>query len=68
VHRLTGRTILVDTSFGLSATGDAWSDIGAANVNARIADGVIAVNVTTQEPAYAGNIASLGTLSMTCAP
>ena len=68
VHRITGRTILVDTSFGLSATGDAWSDIGAANVNARIADGVIAVNVTTQEPAYAGNIASLGTLSMTCAP
>ncbi len=66
LHKVTGRTILVDTSFGLSATGDSWSDIGAANVNARIADGVIAVNVTNSESAYGSNISSLGTLSTTC--
>jgi hypothetical protein len=66
LHRITGRTILVDTSFGLSATGDSWSNIGAANVNARIADGVVAVNVTNSEDGYAGNITGLGTLSTTC--
>jgi hypothetical protein len=66
LHRITGRTIIVDTSFGLSATGDSWSDAGAANVNARIADGVVGVNVTNQESGYAANIASLGTLASTC--
>jgi hypothetical protein len=68
VHRLTGRTMLVDTSFGLSANSDSWSNTGATIVNARIADGVVAVNVTTSESGYQQNISSLGTLSSTCAP
>jgi hypothetical protein len=68
LHRVTGRTMLVDTSFGLSANSDSWSNIGAAMVNARIADGVVAVNVTTSETGYQQNITSLGTLSPTCAP
>jgi hypothetical protein len=68
VHRLTGRTMLVDTSFGLSASSDSWSNISAAEVNARIADGVVAVNVTTAESSYQQNISSLGALSGTCAP
>jgi hypothetical protein len=68
LHRITGRTIFVDTSFGISATSDSWSDSGAANLNARIADGVVAVNVTTAESTYAGNIAALGPLPVPCTP
>jgi hypothetical protein len=68
VHKITGRTIFVDTSFGLSAAGDSWSDAGAANLNARIAAGVVAVNVTAPDGNYASNIASVGALSSTCAP
>ncbi|HEX3901599.1 MAG TPA: hypothetical protein VH853_02045 [Polyangia bacterium] len=47
LHSLTGRTIFVDTSFGASSMDDTWSDSPAATINARIADGVIAANVTT---------------------
>jgi hypothetical protein len=66
LHSLTGRTILVDTSFGASATSDSWSDSGVANLNARIADGVIAINVTTPTSSYASNIAGETGLSTTC--
>lgn len=66
LHSLTGRTILVDTSFGPSATSDSWSDSGAANLNLRIADGVIAINVTTPTSNYASNIAGETGLSTTC--
>jgi hypothetical protein len=55
LHKLTGRTILVDTSAGASAAGDSWSTAGLANVNARIADGVIAANITGTAP---GNLQS----------
>jgi len=66
LHNITGRTILVDTSFGASATSDSWSDSGAANLNARIADGVVAINVTTPTSNYASNIAGETGLSTTC--
>ena len=66
LHSITGRTILVDTSFGASATSDSWSDSGAANLNARIADGVVAINVTTPTSNYASNIAGETGLSTTC--
>jgi hypothetical protein len=66
LHNLTGRTILVDTSFGLSGAGDSWSDTGAANLNARIADGVIAVNVTSPASNYASNIAAETGVATTC--
>jgi hypothetical protein len=68
VHSFTGRTIFVDTSFGLSATGDSWSNAGAANLNSRITGGVVAVNVTSPASDYASNIAAIGPLSTTCAP
>jgi hypothetical protein len=55
LHNLTGRKVFVDTSFGLSAAGDSWTNVGAANLNARIADGVIAANVSSGTP---GNYAS----------
>jgi len=66
LHKITGRTILVDTSFGASATSDSWSDSGAANLNARITDGVVAINVTTPTSNYASNIAGETGLSTTC--
>jgi hypothetical protein len=66
LHSITGRTILVDTSFGASATSDSWSDSGAANLNMRIADGVVAINVTTPTSNYASNIAGETGLSTTC--
>jgi hypothetical protein len=66
--RITGRKIFVDTSFGLSAAGDSWSNAGAANLNARIADGVIAANVSSGTPTnYADVVRALQPmLSMTC--
>jgi hypothetical protein len=59
VHGLTGRPILVDTSFGLSQMGDSWSNADAATLNARIADGVIAANVTMPPGGYSSAIAAL---------
>jgi hypothetical protein len=67
VHGFTGRPIFVDTSFGLSAMEDAWSSADAATLNARIADGVIAANVTSAPASYASAIATLAPqLDATC--
>jgi hypothetical protein len=60
IHNLTGRRIFVDTSFGASAIGDAWSTAPASAINARIADGVIAANVaSTPAAGFQGLIAGL---------
>ena len=68
LHRLTGRTIFVDTSFASSAMADSWSNAPATVLNARIADGVIAANITGTVPAnYATAIAALQpSLTTTC--
>ena len=50
LHKLTGRTILVDTSAGASAAGDSWSTASLADLNARISEGVIAANITGTAP------------------
>jgi hypothetical protein len=50
LNTLTGRTVLVDTSAGASAAGDSWSTASAADLNARIAEGVIAANITGTTP------------------
>jgi len=47
-----GKPILVDESFGLSAAGDSWANQTAATINARIAGGVVAANITTDTPSY----------------
>src|SRR6185436_1955254 len=47
LRTLTGKKIVVDTSFGTTRMDDSWTDIPVATLNQRIADGVIAVNVTT---------------------
>ncbi|HTB60024.1 MAG TPA: hypothetical protein VLC06_19260 [Polyangia bacterium] len=67
VHTLTGKTIFVDTSFGASSMGDTWSNTTAATINARIANGVIAANVTTVPSNYSSAVSSLEpSLSKVC--
>jgi hypothetical protein len=52
LHTVTGKPILVDESFGLSAAGDSWANQTADTINARIAGGVVAANITTATPSY----------------
>lgn len=52
LHTVTGKPILVDESFGLSAAGDSWANQTAATIDARIAGGVVAANITTSTPTY----------------
>jgi hypothetical protein len=59
VHEFTGRKIFVDTSFGLSGMADSWSGASAADLNARIADGVIAANVTMPASNYVATVKAL---------
>jgi hypothetical protein len=42
IHQLTGKTIWVDDSCGVSAMSDSWSTSSAATLNEHIASGVIA--------------------------
>jgi len=64
LHTLTGRSILVDTSAGASAAGDSWSTASASDINARIAEGVVAANITGTAPAgLSSNVGKLSTLS-----
>jgi hypothetical protein len=55
LHELTGRTLMVDTSTGISAAGDSWSIATAGELNARISEGVIAADITGAPP---GNLQS----------
>jgi hypothetical protein len=52
LHSLTGKPIVVDESFGLSAMSDTWANQSASTIDARAGDGVAAANVTTDLPAY----------------
>jgi hypothetical protein len=64
LHDLTKRTILVDTSAGLSAAGDSWSTASVADLDARIAGGVIAASITGTPPSgLQDNISSRATLN-----
>lgn len=68
LHSLTGKKIFVDTSFGASAMGDTWSNSPASTIDARIADGVIAADVTTPPSNYSSAVNSLApSLSTVCA-
>jgi len=68
IRDLTGRSLLVDTSFGLSAMGDTWASADAATLDARIAEGVIAANVATPPPGYEAAVAALASaLDRVCA-
>jgi len=59
ISQLTGRKILVDTSFGLSAMADSWSTASVQTLNERIADGVIAANVVSPAASFSQTIRSI---------
>jgi hypothetical protein len=64
---LTGKKILVDESAGLSQASDTWSNQTAATINARIAEGVVAVNVSGPPSNYQANVTALESqLKSTC--
>jgi hypothetical protein len=65
LNELTGKGILVDTSFGASQAADSWSNNDAATLNARIAEGVIAANVTDPPNDYQSRVDGLS-LDSTC--
>jgi hypothetical protein len=67
LHALTKKPIIVDTSFGVTAMADTWSTAPLDTLNARIADGVVAVNVNPMPGTYQTSIATLAPkLSSTC--
>jgi hypothetical protein len=59
LSKKTGRKLLVDQGFGLSAMMDTWSTATEATLAARIADGVIAVNAGTAPANYVATVKSL---------
>jgi hypothetical protein len=52
LHTLTGKPIVVDESFGLSAMSDTWANQSASTIDTRNSEGVVAANVTTDLPSY----------------
>ena len=67
LHMLTGKNILVDTSFGATAQSDTWTTTDTATLNQRIQDGVIAAIVTTPPSNYQAAVAGLAPqLGSTC--
>lgn len=67
LHEYTGKTLFVDTSFGVSQQADSFSNNMASVLNDRIADGVIAANVTEAPGDYQTRIQSLAaSLDSTC--
>jgi hypothetical protein len=50
VHGLTGKNIVVDTSYGASAMSDSWSNQNATTLNNHIVNGVIGVNIANNPP------------------
>ena len=65
LHQLTGKNILVDTSFGASQQADSWSNNQAGTLNERIGEGVIAANVTDPPNDYQSRLNGLS-LNSTC--
>ncbi len=67
LHTFTGKKIMVETSFAGSGAADRWSTTTAANINARIANGVIGVHVNSPASNYQTAFTALNPgLSSTC--
>src|SRR5262245_56807104 len=68
VHTLTGKKIVVDTSYGASSMSDSWSNLTAASLNTHIGNGVIGVNISNNPPSnYQTLIQALApSLTSTC--
>jgi hypothetical protein len=59
LSKKTGRKLLIDQGFGLSAINDTWSTATPDTLAKRIADGVIAVNAGTAPPNYVTTVKGL---------
>jgi hypothetical protein len=67
LHSTTGKKIVVDESAGASQQADTWSNQSAATLDALIADGVVAVNVSGAPSTYQSNVTVLQShLGSTC--
>ncbi len=68
LHTFTGKKIMAETSFAGSGTADRWSTTTAANIDARIANGVIGVHVNNPASNYQTAFTALNNagLSSTC--
>jgi hypothetical protein len=67
LHELTGKPLLVDTSFGVSTQANTWSSATASVLNQRIADGVSAVLINPMPGNYQSQISTLAPqLDSTC--
>jgi len=67
LHQLTGKPILVDTSFGVSTQANTWSTASADVLNQRIADGVAGVLINPTPSNYQNQINTLTpSLDRTC--
>jgi len=67
IYQSTGKPLFVDTSFGPSQQADSWSNNPADVLNDRIAEGVIAANVTEPPTDYQTRVTSLAPmLDSTC--
>ncbi len=67
LHNHTGLKIMAETSYQSSSSGDRWSTTTAANINARIANGVIGVLVNQPPSNYQSAFTALNSnLNSTC--
>jgi hypothetical protein len=67
LHNHTGLKIMAETSYQSSSSGDRWSTTTAANINARIANGVIGVLVSQPPSNYQTAFTALNSsLNSTC--
>jgi hypothetical protein len=67
LRQKTGRKIMAETSFAGPGVNDRWTTTSAANINGRIASGVIGVLVNSPGSNYQSTIQSLGAgLNGTC--
>jgi hypothetical protein len=67
LYQETGRKIMVDTEFASAGDDDHWTTATVAQINQRIANGVIGVNVTSPPGGYLTTISSLEpNLQSTC--
>jgi hypothetical protein len=67
LHQFTGKNIMAETSYAGSGVDDRWTTTTAANIDARIANGVIAVLVNSPPSTYQTTMGTLGPgLASTC--
>jgi hypothetical protein len=66
IYQKTGRTIMAETSYAGSGSDDLWTTTTVANINARIAHGVIGVLVNNPGANYQTAIGTLTPLTATC--